>query len=960
MQLHELSIAGFGRLINTKFTFRPGLNLIIGPNEAGKSTLLTAIFSVLYGFFDSGSITNAHRKLLDAYRPWDTSTTYRGALTFSLQNGQRYRVDRTFGPRMTTSLSLIPQGNDISSRYRSDTNGRLYFADELFGMSRTVFENTCCVRQSELAGLNKSASAITEAIMRLTTSGATDASAGAATEMLRIVLRDEIGTARASTKPTANAQKELERLEQMRKSKIKCQNQLWSLTQEINQNEAQLLSLQAQKDRLTYLKSLAEQAEMCASLTRINEACSKVEHLHKAVVELASYADVDVNLQDEIQLQAREWKRRKSQVEQVTECKAHLKTRYDDLEVRVQQASQELGDSEYNIDLLPTVRERIIDLRSQWRHVLDEKHKNDEELRHAEEQLNKLRQQLDNKKIVNEKALTLGQEGLIRLQASFEQTMLALKTAEHQYGSASDEWVRVGMSESEYQGYVARANALRAGSMPAQQHRGCNPFHPPRSFATEEPTELTILAQIAPIHDALEHASNGLDVAQKHFQAEDAKVHLALGLNAAVPVTENLFRQKIDILTEIDTMATEVRLLSDRHAEINQQRSQISNKLTEISASLREELLQQGFTENDLLVGVEAYLRAYEYKRQYMTVSSKVESLQQQQETVLSQLGQIDQQLSELAAVEERVCSLLVEAGLGSTSVQSIEQGLTAFQLLCEKHAQWQTAKREFEIAEQHMQELQKMAQEHGTVHQIEVAERELFHLQKAHPELKEVMANHSKVVYEQQLQETIGQIQTVNSGTIRLRYELDSIEGQAENLADLYEQQMMAENRVRQLTRGSEVFSKAIDLLQEATTEFQKAFAPRLETRIAHGLTRVTSSRYDRVRLNPSDLGLDVWAPETKAWVPTDHLSTGTRDLIYIVMRTAISDLLGNGREPLPILLDDPFVHLDSHREQQALNYLGELSQEQQILYFTKDHFLPERIQAEFSDPAVTCLSLA
>jgi uncharacterized protein YhaN len=76
--------------------------------------------------------------------------------------------------------------------------------------------------------------------------------------------------------------------------------------------------------------------------------------------------------------------------------------------------------------------------------------------------------------------------------------------------------------------------------------------------------------------------------------------------------------------------------------------------------------------------------------------------------------------------------------------------------------------------------------------------------------------------------------------------------------------------------------------------------------------------------------------------------------------MRTAISDLLGNGREPLPILLDDPFVHLDSHREQQALNYLGELSQEQQILYFTKDHFLPERIQAEFSDPAVTCLSLA
>ena len=959
MQLDELSITGFGRLVKRKFNFRPGLNLIVGPNEAGKSTLLTAIFSVLYGFFDSGSITSARRRECDAYCPWDTSTTYRGALTFSLQNGQRYHVDRTFGPRMTTVLSLIPQEKDISSRYKSDTYGRLYFTDELFGMSRTLFENTCCVRQSEFAELNKSAPAITEEIMRLTTSGATDASAGAAMERLRIVLRNEIGTAQAWTKPMANAQKERDRLVQMQESEIQRQDQLWSLTQEINQNEARLLSLQTQKACLTYLKLLAEQAERHANLTNLEEARSEVERCSKVVVDLASYADAGVNLRDEILLQASEWKRRKPQVEHVTERRADLKSQYDNLEVHVRQVSQELGNSEYNIDLVPTVRDRITDLRSQWLHALGEKHKNDEALGHAEKQLNKLRQQLDNEKIVNEKALILGQEGLIRLQASFEQTMLDLETAKHQYDSASDEWARVSMSESEYQGYVARANALRAGSVSAQQHRGCNPFYLSRSPATEEPTELTILAHIAPIHDALEHASNELDVARKHFQAEDAKVHLALGLNAAVPVTGDLFRQKIDILTEIDKMATEVRLLSDRHAEINQQRSQINNRLTEIAASLRQELLQQGFTENDLLVGAEAYLRAYESKRQHTTVSNEVGGLQQQQKLILSQLDQIDQQLSELAAVEERVCSLLIEAGLSSTLFHSIEQGLNAFQFLCEKHQQWQIAKHKFEIAEQHMQALLRMNEEHGTVHQIEVTERELFNFQKAQPELKGLMANKSKAVYEQQLQETIGQIQAATSEVIRLRHQLDSMEDQAGNLADLYEQKMMAENRVGQLTRGREVFSKAIKLLEDATTEFQKAFAPRLERRIAHGLTRVTSSRYHRVRLNSSDLGLDVWAPETEAWVPTDRLSTGTRDLIYIVMRTAISELLGSGREPLPILLDDPFVHLDSHREQQALNYLGELSQEQQILYFTKDHSLPERIRTEFLGSAVTHISL-
>jgi uncharacterized protein YhaN len=114
----------------------------------------------------------------------------------------------------------------------------------------------------------------------------------------------------------------------------------------------------------------------------------------------------------------------------------------------------------------------------------------------------------------------------------------------------------------------------------------------------------------------------------------------------------------------------------------------------------------------------------------------------------------------------------------------------------------------------------------------------------------------------------------------------------------------------------------------------------------IAQNLSTVTGSRYHKVRLDPADLAMEVWAPEAAGWVPAERLSTGTRDLVYIVTRTAISDLLGGNNETLPLLLDDPFVHLDSQRERQALAYLAQVAQDRQVLYFSKDSSLPARVR--------------
>lgn len=55
MRLAGLFIEGFGVFQGQKLDFKPGLNLIVGPNESGKSTLLTFIQQVLFGFPDGRS-----------------------------------------------------------------------------------------------------------------------------------------------------------------------------------------------------------------------------------------------------------------------------------------------------------------------------------------------------------------------------------------------------------------------------------------------------------------------------------------------------------------------------------------------------------------------------------------------------------------------------------------------------------------------------------------------------------------------------------------------------------------------------------------------------------------------------------------------------------------------------------------------------------------------------------------
>ncbi len=82
MILRSLELKHFGKFAERTFEFRRGMNLVTGPNEAGKSTLMEAIPAVLFG------VRNKER-----FKPWGRSGSCAAALVLEGRN-RTVRIER--------------------------------------------------------------------------------------------------------------------------------------------------------------------------------------------------------------------------------------------------------------------------------------------------------------------------------------------------------------------------------------------------------------------------------------------------------------------------------------------------------------------------------------------------------------------------------------------------------------------------------------------------------------------------------------------------------------------------------------------------------------------------------------------------------------------------------------------------------------------------------------------------
>ncbi|HEY3247657.1 MAG TPA: AAA family ATPase [bacterium] len=136
MILRRLRLRRFLGFADRTFDFAPGINVVVGPNESGKSSLRTAIRAALYGNPSSMSAQ------VDTYRTWGTDQLPALDLEFEI-DGRRYRLSKDYqGHKIYFSGSgeTLEQYKRIGER----------IAEFLGLSSREVFQITAEVAQAEL------------------------------------------------------------------------------------------------------------------------------------------------------------------------------------------------------------------------------------------------------------------------------------------------------------------------------------------------------------------------------------------------------------------------------------------------------------------------------------------------------------------------------------------------------------------------------------------------------------------------------------------------------------------------------------------------------------------------------------------------------------------------------------------------------------------------------------------
>ncbi len=94
MIIKELNLIHFGKFHHFCIELGPHMNLIFGPNEAGKSTVYAFIYAMLFGMRRARGRAAAN-DMYTRYQPWDAPGSYEGTMTFEYAH-QTYRLYRNF------------------------------------------------------------------------------------------------------------------------------------------------------------------------------------------------------------------------------------------------------------------------------------------------------------------------------------------------------------------------------------------------------------------------------------------------------------------------------------------------------------------------------------------------------------------------------------------------------------------------------------------------------------------------------------------------------------------------------------------------------------------------------------------------------------------------------------------------------------------------------------------------
>jgi uncharacterized protein YhaN len=168
-----------------------------------------------------------------------------------------------------------------------------------------------------------------------------------------------------------------------------------------------------------------------------------------------------------------------------------------------------------------------------------------------------------------------------------------------------------------------------------------------------------------------------------------------------------------------------------------------------------------------------------------------------------------------------------------------------------------------------------------------------------------------------------------------------------AEELGSRRQELVTLEGRAAILAREWAVRALTLSLLEETRSRYERERQPDVIRAAESHFERITGGRYERIVAPPGESSVRVETEGGESRV-TDELSRGTSEQLYLALRFGLIEEFARHGEPLPVVMDDILVNFDADRAARAASAIRDLASRHQVLYFTCHPWTAELLDPE------------
>ncbi|EBB5868610.1 hypothetical protein Y254_13405 [Listeria monocytogenes] len=187
----------------------------------------------------------------------------------------------------------------------------------------------------------------------------------------------------------------------------------------------------------------------------------------------------------------------------------------------------------------------------------------------------------------------------------------------------------------------------------------------------------------------------------------------------------------------------------------------------------------------------------------------------------------------------------------------------------------------------------------------------------------------------ELQLEESLRQIELeqeqIHASLAAQNHAIDKLE-EGGTFAVLMQEFYSEKSKLKQISAEWTETKLALQMLQNTMQQLQEGKLPKTLKLASEYFNHLTSGNYRKVYLQ--DNRLQVESKDSIPFFP-EELSQATKEQLYLAIRFALIDVIHKDF-PLPIIIDDGFVHFDSSRMGQMMHLLQKRKSENQVIFFT------------------------